>query len=45
MAVMFHEVCKPTECDEDMHNQMDVSYAANSFNIVKIARRRECCLH
>ena len=44
MAVMFHETWKPTAFDEDLHARIGTSYAAHSFNIVRIALRREMIL-
>ena len=41
MAVMFHETWKPAALDERLHARMGTSFATQSFNIVRIALRRE----
>lgn len=44
MAVMFHESWKPAAYDESLHQRMGNSYATHTFNIVRIALRREMML-
>ena len=44
MAVMFHETWKPTAYDNDLHRRMGDSYATNTFNVLRVARRREMLL-
>lgn len=44
LAVMFHEVWKPTAYDKELHARMGKSYAAQAFLITKIALRREMML-
>jgi hypothetical protein len=44
MAVICHEVWKPTAYDNDLHQRMGVSYATNAFRIVVTALRREVLL-
>ncbi|PIF78822.1 hypothetical protein CLU95_6021 [Variovorax sp. 54] len=44
MAAMFHETWKPAAFDEDLRARIGTSYAAHSFNIVRIALRREMIL-
>lgn len=41
MAIMFHETWKPAALDENLHARMGTSFATQSFNIVRIALRRE----
>jgi hypothetical protein len=44
MAAMFHETWKPAAFDEDLRTRMGTSFATHSFNIVRIALRREMIL-
>jgi hypothetical protein len=44
MAVMFHETWKPTAYDDDLHRRMGSSYATHTFNVVRVALRREMVL-
>jgi hypothetical protein len=44
MAVMFHETWKPTAYDDDLHRRMGTSCATHTFNIVRVALRREMVL-
>ncbi len=44
MAVMFHETWKPTAYDDDLHRRMGTSYATHTFNVVRVALRREMVL-
>jgi hypothetical protein len=44
MAMTFHEVWKPAAYDEDLHERMGRSYAANAFLVVRQALRRETLL-
>lgn len=41
MAAMFHETWKPAAFDLDLRARMGKSFATHSFNIVRIALRRE----
>lgn len=44
LAVTFHETWKPTAYDGDLHRRMGNSYATNTFNVVRMALRREMVL-
>jgi hypothetical protein len=44
LAVVCHEVWKPTAYDKDLHQRMGVSYATNAFRVVVTALRREVLL-
>jgi hypothetical protein len=44
MAIMFHEIWKPSAYDEALHQRMGVSYATNAFQIIRTALRREMLL-
>lgn len=44
MAVMFHETWKPTAYDDDLRRRMGTSYATHTFNVVRVALRREMVL-
>lgn len=44
LAVVCHEVWKPTTCDKDLHQRMGVSYATNAFRVIVTALRREVLL-
>lgn len=44
MAVAFHELWKPTACDEDLHKRLRTSYATQGFLVVRNALRREMLL-
>ena len=41
MAVLFHTSWKPAAYDEDLHKRMGNSYATHTFNIIRMALRRE----
>jgi HEPN superfamily AbiU2-like protein len=44
LAVICHEVWKPTAYDKDLHQRMGVSYATNAFRVIATALRREILL-
>lgn len=44
MAVIFHETWKPSVYDDDLRQRMGISYATNTFNVLRIALRREMLL-
>jgi hypothetical protein len=44
MAIAFHEAWKPAAYDEELHKRMGVSYATNTFKVVRAALRREMLL-
>jgi hypothetical protein len=44
VAVMFHETWKPTAYDDDLHRRMGTSCATHTFNVVRVALRREMVL-
>jgi AbiU2 len=44
LAVVFHEVWKPTAYDTELHKRMGTSFAANAFFVVRTALRREMLL-
>ncbi len=44
LAVVCHEVWKPTAYDKDLHQRMGVSYATNAFRVIVTALRREMLL-
>jgi hypothetical protein len=44
LAAMFHETWRPTAFDESLRVRMGTSYATHSFNVVRIALRREMIL-
>lgn len=44
LAIMFHEVWKPTAYDTDLHVRMGRSYASQAFLVVRTALRREMML-
>jgi acyl-homoserine lactone acylase PvdQ len=44
LAVVCHEVWKPTAYDKELHQRMGVSYATNAFRVVVTALRREVLL-
>jgi len=44
MAAMFHETWKPAAFDKELTARMGTSFATHSFNIVRIALRREMIL-
>jgi hypothetical protein len=44
LAAMFHETWKPAAFDVDLRVRMGTSYATHSFNIVRLALRREMIL-
>jgi hypothetical protein len=44
LAVVFHEVWKPTTCDQDLHGRLGVSYATQAFRVIRTALRREMLL-
>jgi hypothetical protein len=41
LAVMFHETWKPTAYDGDLRDRIGGSYAAHTFEIIRLALRRE----
>lgn len=41
LAVMLHESWKPTAYDEGLHERMGTSFATHTFQIVRMALRRE----
>src|SRR5450830_143723 len=41
MAVVFHEAWKPAAYDLELHKRLISSYAAHTFNAVRLALRRE----
>jgi hypothetical protein len=44
MAITFHEAWKPAAYDKDLHKRMGVSFATNTFFVVRLALRREMLL-
>jgi len=44
MAIMFHETWRPAAYDSDLHERVGTSYAAHSFQIIRLALRRESLL-
>ncbi len=44
LAVVCHEVWKPTKYDRGLHRRMGVSYATNAFRVIVMALRREVLL-
>lgn len=44
LAVVFHEVWKPTAHDKELHQRMGRSYATHVFRIVRASLRREMLL-
>jgi hypothetical protein len=44
LAIVFHEVWKPTAYCKDLHERMGVSYATHAFRVVRTALRREMLL-
>lgn len=44
MAIMFHEMWKPTVHDGELRSRMGVSYATKAFHITQVALRRETLL-
>jgi hypothetical protein len=44
LAVRFHEAWKPAVYDHDLRERMGVSYATNTFDVIKLALRRETIL-
>lgn len=44
LAVVCHEVWKPTAYNKDLHQRMGVSYATNAFRVIVTALRREVLL-
>jgi hypothetical protein len=44
LAVVCHEVWKPTAYDKALHQRMGVSYATNAFRVIVTALRREVLL-
>ncbi len=44
MAVMFHESWKPAAYDVSVHQRISHSYAGHTFNIIRVALRRELVL-
>jgi AbiU2 len=44
LAVVCHEVWKPTAYDEALHQRMGASYATNAFRVIVTALRREVLL-
>ena len=44
MAVTFHETWKPSAYGADLHLRIGNSFAANTFNVVRLALRREMVL-
>jgi AbiU2 len=44
LAVVCHEMWKPTAYDKDLHQRMGVSYATNAFRVIVTALRREVLL-
>jgi hypothetical protein len=44
MAVTLHEAWKPTAYDNDLRQRMGVSYATNTFKVIRVALRREMLL-
>lgn len=41
LAIMFHETWKPTAYDGDLRDRIGGSYAAHTFEIIRLALRRE----
>jgi hypothetical protein len=44
MAITFHETWKPVAYDKDLHKRMGMSFASNTFFVVRLALRREMLL-
>jgi hypothetical protein len=44
LAVMFHEAWKPTAYDAQLHERMGRSYATNTFQVIRLALKREMLL-
>lgn len=44
IAAMFHETWRPTAYDEDLHQRIGLSFAAHSFQIIRLSLRREMLL-
>ena len=44
LAVVCHEVWKPTAYDRALHQRMGMSYATNAFRVIVTALRREVLL-
>jgi hypothetical protein len=44
LAVVCHEIWKPTVYDKELHQRMGVSYATNAFRVIVTALRREVLL-
>jgi hypothetical protein len=41
LALAFHEAWKPTAYDDALHNRLGLSFASNTFQIIRLALRRE----
>ena len=44
LAIMLHETWRPAAYDTDLHSRIGTSYAAHSFQIIRLALRRELLL-
>lgn len=44
LAIMFHETWRPAAYDTDLHDRIGTSYAAHSFQIIRMSLRRELIL-
>jgi hypothetical protein len=44
MAIAFHETWRPTAFDQDLHERMGTSFASRTFDVVRVALRREMLL-
>ena len=44
LAIVCHEVWKPTAYEKALHQRMGVSYATNAFRVIVTALRREVLL-
>lgn len=44
LAVMFHETWRPTAYDTGLHARIGTSYAAHTFQIIRLSLRRELLL-
>jgi len=41
VATMFHEAWKPTAYDGELHDRMHESYSGHTFQLIRMALRRE----
>lgn len=44
LAIMLHETWRPAVYDTGLHSRIGTSYAAHSFQIIRLALRRELLL-